>query len=69
MRNFEDSFETRKQLFIITFSISMPVPLRVQMFKQGDSLSSYKNDDCSSEQSFAANCEMVFVLTQKNASS
>ena len=50
MRNFEDSFETRKQLFIITFSISMPVPLRVQMFKQGDSLSSYKNDDCSSEQ-------------------
>ena len=50
MRNFEDSFETGTQSFIITFSISMPVPFRVQMFKQGDLLIRYKNDDCFSEQ-------------------
>ena len=50
MRNFQDSFETRKRSFIIAFSICMPVPLRVQMFKQGDSSSRWKNDGYFSEQ-------------------
>ena len=33
MRNFQDTFETRKRSFISTFSISMTVPLNFPMSK------------------------------------